>query len=144
MQIMSFDKFKYIMSQIKEYEEKREKISDFLEKEVCSDSYCTFNVGNDLVTTLTSMLADHFNCWYQISLNPSFDAFKKEFNITEEEVKDSTTPKWWDKSCRRWDNDIEYWLYERNKVITVNDKDIPIKTLKQFYKYLIKYCVDKK
>ena len=143
MQIMSFDKFKYIMTKIKEYEKRRDKISDFLEKEICSDSYCLFNVGEDLVTTLTSMLADHFHCWYQVKYNPALDVLKKEFNIEVERKEESAEHRWWDKSCRRWENDIEYWLYEENKKITINGKDVPIKTLKQFYKYLIKYCVDR-
>ena len=133
------------MNQIKEFEEKRNRISDFLEKEICSDSYCLFTVGEDLVTTITSMLADHFNCWYQVSYNPAMDALKKEFNVKVEKKKESEFPKWWDESCRKWENDIEYWLYEENKCITINGKETPpLKTLKQLYKYLIKYCVDKK
>ena len=144
MQIMSFDEFKYIMTQIKDYEEKRDRISDFLEEEMCSDSYCLFNVGEDLVRTLTSMLADHFNCWYQIKVNPAVNELREAIGVEPIKEKESEEPRWWDKSCRRWENDIEYWLYEENKKIIINGKDIPIKTLKQLYKYLIKYCVDRK
>lgn len=144
MQIMSFDKFKHIMTQIKKYEKKRDKISDFLEKEVCADSYCLFTVGEDLITTLTSMLADHFNCWYQINYNPAINELREAIGVEPVKEKESEEPKWWDKSFRRWENDIEYYLYEENKKIIIDGKDIPIKTLKQFYKYLIKYCVDRK
>ena len=144
MSVMSFEKFKYIMEQIQHYETKRDKISDFFEDELCEDSRCLFTVGNDLSTILVSMLADEFNCWYQVRYNPVVDALKEELKIEVEKKKESETPKWWDESCRRWENDIEYWLYEENKKITIDEKDIPIKTLKQFYKYLVKYCVDKR
>ena len=144
MSVMPYKKFKYIMKQIQNNEKKREKVSDIFEEELCSDSWCIFTFGEDIVDSLICLLADHFNCWYQVKCSPSFDAFKKELNIAEEKVKESTMPKWWDKSYRRWENDIAYYLYEENKKIIIDGKEIPINTLKQFYNYLIKYCVDKK
>ena len=154
MSVMPFEKFKYIMTQVQEYEAKKERISDFLEEEVCTDSYCLFTVGEDLVTTITSMLADHFNCWYNVRLSCNVEIKEDtstDFSALVEAVKksgnfkeDSETPLWWDNKYRRWDNDIEYWLYEDNKKIIIDSEEIPIGTLEEFYSYLINYCVDKK
>lgn len=141
---MPFKKFKYIMKQIQQYEKKRDKISDFFEDEICTDSWCYINFGENIVDTLVCLLADHFNCWYQSNWNPSIDTLKNEFKVNVEKKKESHVTKWWDKSFRRWENDIEYFLYEENKQITINGEEVPIKTLNQFYKYLVKYCVDKK
>lgn len=142
--VMPFKKFKYIMKQIQQYEKKRDKISDFFEDEICTDSWCYINFGENIVDTLVCLLADHFNCWYQINWNPSIDTLKNEFKVNVEKKKESHVAKWWDKSLRRWENDIEYFLYEENKQIIINGEEVPIKTLNQFYKYLVKYCVDKK
>lgn len=153
-QIMPFEKFEYIMKQIQEYEAKRGRISDFLEKELCSDSFCLFNVGEDLLTTVTSMLADEFNCWYNIYTGSKVEEVNKSLNeiskgwqelLKNGSIKqESDSPVWWNPKVRRWDNDIEYWLYEDNKRIVINEKEIPIETLPEFYDYLVKYCVDKK
>ena len=70
-------------------------------------------------------------------------AMEKQYLLPALELVEEGT-RWWDKKVRLWENDIEYWLYEDHKKIEINGKDIPIKTLKQFYKYLVKYCVDKK
>lgn len=143
-EVMPFEKFEYVMKQIQEYEAKKDRISDFLEKEICSDSYCFFNVGEDLAHTLTCFLADEFNCWYNCNyVNPAVDELKNEIGIEPDNRTESTYPKWWDKSVRSWDNDIEYWLYEDSKKIIIHDIEIPISTLEEFYNYLIKYCVDK-
>lgn len=146
-QIMPFEKFEYIMKQLQAYEEKRNRISDFFEEELCTDSWCLFNVGEELTDSLTCLLADEFNCWYHVELTPiATEALKELQELTKqtESKKDSDRPTWWDKSIRRWDNDIEYWLFEEHKVITIEGEDIPIGTLREFYDYLVKYCVDKK
>lgn len=152
--VMTFEKFEHIMKQIQAYESKRDRISDFLEKEICTDSYCLFNVGEELVTTITSMLADYFNCWYNIKLNGNCEIkedtsidFQSLADIIENKEnfrEDSETPIWWNSKYKRWDNDIEYWLYEDNKKITIDGKEIPIGTLRELYDYLVNYCIDKK
>ena len=142
MAVMCFEKFQYIMKQILEFQKKSEKIGDFLNKELFIDSRGFFSVGDDLIVTLCCMLADEFNCWYQIPTNPSINQLKEAMGLEKDEREEGT--RWWDKKVRLWENDIEYWLYEDHKKIEINGKDIPIKTLKQFYKYLVKYCVDKK
>lgn len=140
--IMKYDKFKFILNTIKEYKEKVERISDFMEKEVCTDSYCMINVGEELVNVLTSMLADEFDCWYYAGPSVSMT------DLIDGKIKKSceeSTPenKWWNKSYRRWDNDIEYWLYEENKKIYIKGKEIPIDTEGQFYDYLVGQVLDK-
>jgi hypothetical protein len=142
MAVMCFEKFQYIMKQILEFQKKSEKIGDFINKELFIDSKGFFSVGDDLIVTLCCMLADEFNCWYQTSTNPSINQLKEAMGLEKDEREEGT--RWWDKKVRLWENDIEYWLYEDHKKIEINGKDIPIKTLKQFYKYLVKYCVDKK
>ena len=142
-EIMSFDKFKFIIEQIQAHEEKRDRISDFFEKELCEDSWCLFNVGEDLAHTLICLLADEFNCWYKCNYNPAVDKLKEELGVEPDKKTETNYPKWWDKSVRSWENDIEYWLYEDNKKIIIHDIEIPIGTLEEFYNYLVKYCVDK-
>ena len=142
--VMPFEKFEYIIQQILEHEAKRERISDFIEEEFCTDSYCFFTVGDKLQETLVNLLADEFNCWYKVDYNTNVDKLKESLGIETEKLEDKETPVWWDKSVRKWENDIEYWLYEDAKKIEIDGEEIPIGTVKEFYDYLIKYCVDKK
>lgn len=142
--VMPFEKFEFIMTEIINYNSKSERISDFMQKEMCSDSYCYFDVGSGLLSVLISILADEFNCWFKHEYNPTLGMIRKELGLPVDEKEDTDFPKWWDSHARSWDNDIEYWLYETPKSIKINDKEIPIKTLKEFYDYLVTYCVDKK
>lgn len=142
--VMSLEEFKYVMNQIKAHSEKLERVSDFFEKELCTDSWCLFNIGENLSNTVCCMLADHFNCWWVVDDTDSkerVDGMLKGMGLPPSK---GASLEWWDESKRRYENDIEYWLYEDNKKIVVDDKEIPIKTLEEFYDYLIKYCVDKK
>ena len=141
---MKYEKFKYILNVIKDYNSKIERISDFMESEVCTDSYCFINVGEELINTLTGMLADEFDCWYYIS-SPSLSINDlAEGNIKKTYEDNVPENRWWDKSSRRWDNDIEYWLYEDTKKIYIGGKEVPIDTEGQFYDYLVTQLLDKK
>ena len=141
---MKYEKFKYILNVIKDYNAKIERISDFMESEVCTDSYCFINVGEELINTLTGMLADEFDCWYYIS-SPSLSINDlAEGNIKKTYEDNVPENRWWDKSSRRWDNDIEYWLYEDTKKIYIGGKEVPIDTEGQFYDYLVTQLLDKK
>ena len=142
-ELMKYDKFKYILNVVKGYQNKIERISDFMEKEVCTDSYCIINVGDELVSTLTSMLADEFDCWYFLGSAPAVN-WEILVNGQPAELKEiEPTPNEWWKSSRRWDNDIEYWLYEDDKKIVVDGKEVPIETEGQFYDYLVTQFLDK-
>lgn len=145
-EVMTFEEFKYIMNQIKAHSDKMERVSDFFEKELCTDSWCLVNVGEDLANTLCCMLADHFSCWWGDIEVTEVNKIK-----VDQMLQDMGLPKsnpysrdWWLPNVRRYDNDIEYWLYEDNKKVTIDGKEIPIDTLEQFYNYLITYCVDRK
>lgn len=143
MSVMPFEKFEYIMNQILQFQKKSEKISDFINDELCTDSRGWFSVGDELVVTLTCMLADEFNCWYSLGHNHSaVNELREAMGLEKDEREEGT--RWWDKNVRKWENDIEYWLYEDTKRIGMNGKDIPIQTLEEFYNYLITYCLDKK
>lgn len=142
--VMPFKEFEYLMNLVKAHSNKLERISDFFEKELCTDSWCLVNIGEDLANVICCMLADHFNCWW-VGCND--DSKEKVDNLLESmglPPSKGTTLEWWDTSKRHYDNDIEYWLYEDSKKVTIDDKDIPIETLEQFYDYLVTYCIDKK
>lgn len=154
--VMPLEEFKYIMEQIKAHSEKLERISDFFEKELCTDSWCLFNIGEELASTLYCMLADHFNCWW---ISEDTESKEKVDNILKGiglPPSKGTSLEWWDTSKKRYENDIEYWLYEepqtvkdengkdvKVKRIIVDEEEVPITTLEEFYDYLVKYCVDK-
>ena len=142
--VMPFEEFKYIMNQIQAHSDKLERVSDFFEKELCTDSWCLFNIGEDLSNTLCCMLADHFNCWWVVEDTAAKEKVDGLLESMGRPPSKGSTTEWWDESKRRYDNDIEYWLYEDSKKIVMDGKDIPIETLEQFYDYLIKYCIDKK
>ena len=143
-QVMPFKEFEFIMNQIKEHSNKLERISDFFEKELCADSWCLVNIGEELTSTLCCMLADHFNCWWIVNDTVSKEKVDGLLESMGLPPSKGSTSEWWDTSKRRYENDIEYWLYEDSKKIVIDNKEIPIDTLEQFYDYLIKYCIDKK
>ena len=121
-ELMSFNKFKQIMTTLQEFMEQRDRIDKFFEKEITKDSYCMFTLGNPLLDTITRMLADEFDCWF---------TYQTEIPVTFE---------WADPDFKSISvsNDIEEWLYAFDKptTITVNGKEIDISTLEKFYTYL--------
>ena len=142
--VMPFEEFKYIMNQIQAHATKLERISDFFEKEMCSDSWCLVNIGEDLANTLCCMLADHFNCWWVVNDKEAKDKIDGMLEDLGLPPSKGSSLDWWDPTKRQYENDIEYWLYEDSKRIIVEGQEVPIATLEELYDYLIKYCVDKK
>lgn len=142
--VMPLEEFKFIMNQIKDHSDKIERVSNFFEKELCSDSWCLFNIGDDLANTLCCMLADHFNCWWVVEDKGAKEKVDNMLASMGLPPSKGCSLEWWDTSKRHYENDIEYWLYEDSKRITVEGKEISIETLEELYDYLIKYCVDKK
>ena len=120
-ELMPYDKFKYIMEVILEFQQKRDRVSDFFEKELMEDSWCLITFGTPIESALISMLADEFDCWY------SFKEKVEEFD-------------WWrePKYCGM-ENDIETWLYslDEQKSITVNGREIDISSVESLYDYLV-------
>lgn len=131
MNLMDFDRFKRIIEVIQEFDKKIEKISKFFEEEMMEDSYCMITIGSNLQTTLVSMLADEFDCWYSTRSN------------------EKPTHWWKNEKTYRSSNDIEWWLYESNdteegKVIMVGDKEYNTDTIEKFYDYLMEMYNKKK
>lgn len=129
----SKEKFIHILTTLKEIQEKREKITDFFESELCSDSWAIFNFAEELDLIIIRMLADEFNCWY--------DTWATE--------TDKQVTEWWkeENKYKLKENDIEYWLYEEEKdgkkFIEVNGEKVDITTPEDFYEYLLKSYLDK-
>ena len=126
--LMDFERFKYIMTVIQDFDRKREKVSDFFEENLCTSSFCYVDYGCELQNTLINMLADEFDCWYDTGA-----PFLGHENDKSKE--------WWEARFNGWSNDIEYWLYDAkpdNKSITINNNEVSINTLEEFYEYLIK------
>lgn len=126
-ELMSFEKFKSIMTLLQEFNDKRDTFSSFLENYIATDSWCFVTFGLEVEDIIINMLADHFRCWYSFKEQP------KEFD-------------WWNKKpgeCCYWENDITAWLYSMAsdegtpKTITVNDKTTDVTTLEDFYKFLV-------
>ena len=121
-QLMSFPKFKYIMNKLIEFRDKKEKISDFYEKEIMTDSFCFVTLGSEVESALVNLLADEFECWY------SFD-------------KDVSNYNWWEiEGYKGYENDIENWLYTISrdpKTVTINGNEIPIDSLEELYEFLV-------
>lgn len=119
---MPFEKFEAIMTTIMEFDKKRERISDFMEKEISTSTYCICDVGSEVETALISLLADEFKCWYGKN-------------------SEKGLCKWWE-STRNDENDIEYWLYgfiheeDKKCIYDKEGNEIKIRTLKEFYDYL--------
>ena len=125
-ELMSYPKFKHIMETILEFMKKRDKVSDFFEKEIMEDSWCLITFGSHIEQTLVNLLADEFECWY------TFKEDVKDFN-------------WWEeKDHYGMENDIETWLYslDEKKTITINGKEIDITSIPSFYDFLVEQYND--
>ena len=120
-ELMSLDKFKAIMNILLEFQAKKDRISDFFEKELMEDSWCIFTAGNTVEEALVNLLADEFDCWY---------SFK-------DDIKDF---EWWtDEKHYGMENDIEAWLYsiDEEKAVWIDNKKIDISSIESLYDYLI-------
>ena len=118
---MPFSKFKLLMNVLLEFQQKKDKVSDFFEKELMEDSWCMVTFGNTVESALINLIADEFNCWY------TFKDDIKEFD-------------WWQAENKYgMENDIETWLYslDQHKSITVNGKEIDISSIESFYDFLV-------
>jgi len=118
---MPFSKFKLLMNVLLEFQQKKDKVSDFFEKELMEDSWCMVTFGNTVESALINLIADEFDCWY------TFRNDIKDFD-------------WWQAENKYgMENDIETWLYslDKHKSITVNGKEIDISSIESFYDFLV-------
>ena len=126
-ELMSFEKFKYIMNVILDFQQKRDKVSDFFEHELMEDSWCFITFGSSVEEALINLLADDFDCWY---------AYK-------DDIKDYV---WWtSERAYGMENDIETWLYSLDveKAVWVDKKKIDISSLESFYEFLVSQYKEK-
>ena len=103
-----------------EFKEQRGRISDFIEKEISTSTYCICDIGNDIESALINLLADEFNCWYSLSDRKDYNWWKDTYNI---------------------ENDIENWLYsisDKPKTVTINKVKYNVDSLEDLYKFLVK------
>lgn len=118
---MPFSKFKLLMNVLLEFQQKKDKVSDFFEKELMENSWCIITFGDTVESALINLMADEFECWY------TFKDDIKEFD-------------WWQAENKYgMENDIETWLYslDEHKSITVNGKEIDISSIESFYDFLV-------
>ena len=118
---MPFSKFKLLMNVLLEFQQKKDKVSDFFEKELMENSWCLITFGDTIESALINLIADEFDCWY------TFKDDIKEFD-------------WWQAENKYgMENDIETWLYslDEHKSITVNEKEIDISSIESFYDFLV-------
>ena len=120
-ELMNYEKFKYIINTLLEFQKKREMISKFFEEELMEDSFCFVTFGTSVESTLVNLLADEFDCWY---------AYR-------EDIKDFD---WWTKErTYGMDNDIANWLYslDEEKAVYIDDKKIDITSTESLYDFLV-------
>ena len=120
-QLMSFQKFKHIINVLIDFQQRKDRISDFFEKELMEDSWCIFTLGSTVEEALINLLADEFDCWY---------SFK-------DDIKDF---EWWtDEKHYGMENDIEVWLYsiDEEKAVWIDNKKIDISSIEGLYDYLV-------
>ena len=120
-ELMPFSKFKLLMNVLLEFKQKKDKVSDFFEKELMENSWCIITFGDTVESALINLMADEFECWY------TFKDDIKEFD-------------WWQAENKYgMENDIETWLYslDEQKSITVNGKEIDISSVESLYDFLV-------
>ena len=122
-ELMSFDKFKAIMSTLVAFKEQKDRIGKFFESELMADSWCIITLGDGVESALISLLADEFECWYSFHEKP--------------EIYD-----WWNttKGYKGFENDIETWLYSIDdiKTVSLNKEEIDITSIESLYDFLVK------
>lgn len=124
---MPFSKFKLLMNVLLEFQQKKDKVSDFFEKELMENSWCIITFGDTVESALINLMADEFECWY------TFKDDIKEFD-------------WWQAENKYgMENDIETWLYslDEHKSITVNGREIDISSIESFYDFLVSQYKEK-
>jgi hypothetical protein len=120
-ELMPFSKFKLLMNVLLEFQQKKDKVSDFFEKELMENSWCLITFGDTIESALINLIADEFDCWYTF----------------RDDIKDFD---WWQAENKYgMENDIETWLYslDEHKSITVNGKEIDISSIESFYDFLV-------
>lgn len=106
--IMEFETFKKHINRLLLTREKEEKLSDCIEENLASSTYCIVDIAGDVCTSVEELLADYYDCQYEILGHKDNDiswwvyedADKRKIYIKEEDGKEktidlSTIEKFW-------------------------------------------------
>lgn len=96
---MEFELFDKIYTAIKEHHEKQSRISDFLESELCSSSFCFCDMGDNLIDLLIELLVREFDDraeWIEYCLYEKPDKIGDYVFEDEEPIKLNTTKEIYD------------------------------------------------
>lgn len=63
---MEFETFKKHIDRILLTREKEDKLSDCIEENLSSSTYCIVDIAGDVCTSVEELLADHYDCYYEI------------------------------------------------------------------------------
>lgn len=106
---MEFEKFKKHIDRLLLTREREEKLSDCIEENLSTSTYCIVDIAGDVCTSVEELLADHYDCYYEILGHKENDiswwvyedADKRKIYIKEKDGKEktidlSTIEKFWE------------------------------------------------
>lgn len=63
---MKFEKFKKYIESIVHTYEKEEAVSKCIEENLATNTFCIVNISGEVISSLEEMLADYYDCYYEI------------------------------------------------------------------------------
>lgn len=106
---MEFEKFKKYIESIEHTYEKEEAVSKCIEENLATNTFCIVNISEDVISSLEEMLADYYDCYYEI------------LNHTENDIS-------W------WLNTEERIIYTKNE--DGEEVELHLEDIYSFWKYL--------
>lgn len=106
---MKFEKFKKCIESIEHTYEKEETVSKCIEQNLATNTFCIVNISEEVISSLEEMLADYYDCYYEI------------LNHTENDIS------WWLNAEER----VVYIQNEDGK-----ETEIHLEDVYAFWKYL--------
>lgn len=108
---MEFETFKKHIDRIQNTREKEEKLSDCIEENLASSTYCIVDIAGEVCTSVEELLADYYDCYYEIQ------------GVKENDIS------WW-----LYESEEHRKIYIENK--NGNKEEINLATIEDFWKYL--------
>lgn len=108
---MEFEKFKKHIDRILNTREKEEKLSKCIEENLATLTYCIVDLSSEVCTSVEELLADYYDCYYEIQ-------GKQENDIS-----------WW-----IYEDEENRKFYIQNE--DDSEEEIDLRTTKQFWEYL--------
>jgi len=106
---MEFEKFKKYIESIEHTYEKEEAVSKCIEENLATNTFCIVNISEEVISSLEEMLADYYDCYYEI------------LNHTENDIS-------W------WLNAEERIIYTKNE--NGEETELHLEDVYAFWKYL--------